>query len=135
MSAKGHESIPNDLSARGRQLLKLIADHVRSGRFVAGNQSTYLGYKECCISLGLAPADADLRWGRFLQPRGLNELNEWTQRHNFPRVTGLIVNQSGDRQYWPGGDFFSSNGRPDMDGVWWDDQAKKAAQFDWQPFL
>jgi hypothetical protein len=83
----------------------------------------------------LAPEDADVPWGRLLQPNGLNDLNDWTQRHNFPRITGLIVNQSGDRQYWPGGDYFASNGRPDMDGEWWEQQASEAAKIDWQPFL
>jgi len=127
--------IRDDLSSQGRNLLKMIVQHVATSRFVPGDPSTYLGYKECCVALGAAPAHADLAWGRLLQRHGLNDLNEWTQRHSLPRVTGLIVNQSGDRQYWPGGDYFASNGRPDMDGTWWEDQARQAARKDWQPFL
>ena len=100
-----------------------------------GNLSTHLGYKECCVALGVAPPDADLPWGHLLQPHGLNDLNGWTHRHSFPRITGLIVNQTGDRQDWPGGDYFASNGRPDMDGDWWEQQAREAAKTDWRPFL
>ena len=73
--------------------------------------------------------------GPLLQQHGLNELNEWTIQSNLPRVTGLIVNQSGDRQYWPGGDYFASNGRPDMDGEWWEEQARLAAALDWNRIL
>ncbi len=135
MSVKSQNIMRNDLSNQGRALLKLIVQHATTAGFVPGDPGTYLGYKECCVALGAAPAHADLPWGRLLQKHGLNDLNEWTQRHNLPRVTGLIVNQTGDRQYWPGGDFFESNGRRDMDGTWWEDQAKQAAQTNWQPFL
>jgi hypothetical protein len=135
MNLKNQESIRNDLSKSGRRLLQLIVNHVGSAGFVAGDPSTYLGYKHCCVLLGVAPEDADLPWGRLLQKHGLNDLNGWTQRHNFPRVTGLIVNQSGDRRYFPGGDYFTSNGRPDMDGPWWQEQASQATRLDWRPFL
>lgn len=135
MTKKSQNSIRSDLSDNGRRLLQLIADQIHSAAFVAGDPRTYLGYKECCVALGVAPADADVPWGRLLQKHGLNDLNGWTQRHGFARVTGLIVNQAGDRQYCPGGDYFASNGRPDMDGPWWEDQARQAGKFDWQPFL
>jgi hypothetical protein len=135
MTSKAPKAIRDDLPAKGRALLKLIADRLTDPAFVPGDPSTYLGYKECCVALGVAPPDADLPWGRLLQPHGLNDLNGWTQRHNFPRITGLIVNQTGDRQYWPGGDYFASNGRPDMDGDWWEQQAREAARIKWQPFL
>jgi hypothetical protein len=104
-------------------------------QFEATSPRSYLGYKECCVELGIAPADADLPWGRLLQLNGLNDLNDWTKRHDLPRVSGLIVNQSGERQFWPGGDYFASNGRPDMDGHWWENQAFLAIHFDWNLFL
>jgi hypothetical protein len=135
MNAKSRNHVRSDLTPQGRKLLKLIVQHAATSSFEPGDPSTYLGYKECCVALGAAPAHADLPWGRLLQQQGLNDLNEWTKRHSLPRVTGLIVNQTGDRQYWPGGDYFASNGRPDMDGVWWEDQARQAAQMNWQPFL
>jgi hypothetical protein len=135
MKAESENQIRGDLPERGRALLQLIANRLADPAFVPGDPSTYLGYKECCVALGVAPPDADLPWGRLLQPHGLNDLNGWTQRHNFPRITGLIVNQTGDRQYWPGGDYFASNGRPDMDGDWWEQQAREAARIKWQPFL
>jgi hypothetical protein len=102
---KNQKVIRNDLSSDGRRLLQLIVKRVKSASFVAGDPRTYLGYKDCCVALGAAPAHADLPWGRLLQQYGLTDLNEWTKRHNLPRVTGLIVNQTGDHQYWPGGDF------------------------------
>ena len=135
MNIKNQKTIRNDLSADGRKLLKLIVQHVASPGFVPGAPETYLGYKACCVILGAAPANADLPWGRLLQKYGLTDLNEWTKRHDLPRVTGLVVNQKGDRKYNPGGDYFASNGRPDMDGPWWDEQAKAATQFNWQPFF
>jgi len=135
MKTPDPQTIRDDLSAQGRALLRLIVEHSRSSAFVPGRPETYLGYKDCCVALGVAPADADLPWGRLLQRHGLNDLNEWTMRHDLPRVTGLIVNQSGDRQFWPGGDYFASNGRPDMDGPWWEEQARLAAGLDWTPYL
>ncbi len=135
MKPKANNPVRDDLSTKGRALPQLIADRLADPSFVPGNPSTYLGYKECCVALRVAQPDADAPWGRLLQPHGLNDLNEWTQRHNFPRITGLIVKQTGDRQYWPGGDYFASNGRPDMDGEWWEQQAREAAQIDWRPFL
>lgn len=135
MNTNTPNSVRDDLSSRGRALLALIVQHAATSGFIPGDPSTYLGYKDCCVALGVAPATADVPWGRLLQQHGLNDLNEWTVLHDLPRVTGLIVNQSGDRQYWPGGDYFQSNGRPDMDGPWWEDQAKLAAQLNWKPFL
>jgi hypothetical protein len=84
-------------------LLKVIVRHGASDQLIPGDPRSYLGYKECCVELGIAPADADLPWGRLLQLNGLNDLNDWTKRHDLPRVSGLIVNQSGERQFWPGG--------------------------------
>ena len=135
MKTQDQNAIREDLSPKGRRLLQLVVNHVGSAGFTPADQTTYLGYKYCCVALGAAPADADLQWGRLLQRHGLTDLNEWTKRHDFPRVTGLIVNQGGDRKYWPGGDYFESNGRPDMDGPWWDVQAQAAVAFDWQSYL
>lgn len=115
--------------------MKPVVDRMAAPAFVPGDPSTHLGYKECCVALGVAPPDADLPWGRLLQPNGLNDRNGWTQRHSLLRITGLIGNQTGDRQDWPGGDYFAANGRPDMDGDWWEEQAREAAKTDWRPFL
>ena len=135
MNAKAQNLKHEELQPAGRALLVLIIEHVRTAGFRPGDPRTYLGYKECCVALGVAPDEADLPWGRLLQQNGLNELNGWTQRNDFPRVTGLVVHQGGERQYWPGGDFFRSNHRPDMDGEWWEQQALQAATFDWESFL
>ena len=121
-----------DLSASAQKLLELIVRHMKSKAFAIGQPETYLGYKECCEHLGVTPTDGDVPWGRLLQQNGLNDLNEWTIRHNFPRLSGLIVNQSGDRQYLPGGDYFKSNGKSEMDFAWWESQVKSAMVFDWR---
>jgi hypothetical protein len=135
MKKRLKKNAPDDLTPEGRRLLKLIVRHVGSAKFRPGDPKTYLGYKKCCVALGIAPADERLPWGRLLQRFGLSDINEWTIRHNFPRVTGLIVNQIGDRQYWPGGDYFASNRKTDMDGPWWKKQAELATRFDWKPYL
>ena len=135
MNSNKRDEVRNDLSVQGRTLLKMISQHLATTGFAPGDPRTYLGYKECCMVLGVAPVHADLPWGRLLQQHGLTDLNEWTKQHNLPRITGLIVNQTGERQYWPGGDYFESNGRQDMDGLWWEDQAKQAAQMNWNRFL
>src|SRR6266481_3602135 len=106
---KTNKEIRDDMSAQGRTLLRLIVKHAKSKVFSPGNPETYLGYKECCEMIGVVTPGMDVPWGRLLQQNGLTELNEWTQRHDLPRVSGLIVNQSGDRQYLPGGDYFKSN--------------------------
>lgn len=135
MNAKDLKRLRDDLSPKGRALLKLIAARLADPAFVPGDPSTYLGYKECCVALGVVPPDADFPWGRLLQPHGLNDLNDWTKRHGFPRITGFIVNQAGVRQYCPGGDYFASNGRAADDWEWWEQQAREAAKLDWRPFL
>lgn len=132
---KNVSDIKNDLSEIGRNLLKLILSHIETTSFEPGNPQTYLGYQECCVALNVAPADEDVPWGRLLQMHGLTDLNDWTMRHDFPKITGLIVNQGGDRKYWPGGDYFKSNSRSDMDGVWWEEQARNSKEFDWTPYL
>ena len=124
-----------DLSTSAQKLLELIVRHTKTKAFIIGRPETYLGYKECCEHLGVMPPEGDVPWGRLLQQNGLNDLNEWTIRHNFPRVTGLIVNQSGDLKYLPGGDYFKSNGRNETDFDWWEDQIKSVAVFDWKRAL
>jgi hypothetical protein len=49
----------------------------------------------------------EVPWGRLLQLNGLNDLNEWTKRNRLPAISGLIVNVTGDRAWYPGGDYFS----------------------------
>ena len=129
---KAVTKVRSDLSANAQKLLELIVRRMKSKTFAIGKPETYLGYKECCEYLGITPSDGGVTWGQLLQQNGLNELNEWTKHYNFPRVSGLIVNQSRDRQYLPGGDFFKSNGRNETDFDWWEDQVKSAAAFDWK---
>jgi hypothetical protein len=135
MKAKTSSSIRDDLSPAGRKLLRLLLKVAAAPGFQLGDPSTYIGYRDCCDRLGLIQPGMDVPWGRLLQRYGLNDLNEWTLRHGLPAVSGLIVNVSGDRAWYPGGDYFHSHGRPDPDFDWWKDQVAKAVAFNWKPYL
>lgn len=73
--------------------------------------------------------------GPLLRPTELNKLNHWTQRQHFFRIADVIMNQADDRQCCPGGDHLSFNGRPDMDGDWWEKQACEAALPPFRPTM
>jgi hypothetical protein len=135
MRAADEQMLRDDLPAAGKRLLSYIVEHIKAGRIKPGKPQTYLGYKECCVDLGIASADAEIPWGRLLQQHGLTDLAEWTIRNGMPAISGLVVNQSGDRKYFPGGDFFNAFRRPDLDFVWWEGQARKAVATDWTPYL
>ena len=141
MKLPGHQSgtpmspVRDDLSPQGRKLLRLLLGVVSNQRFQLGDPSTYIGYRECCDRLGLIQPGMDVPWGRLLQLNGLNDLNGWTMLHGLPAVSGLIVNVSGDRAWYPGGDYFKSHRRPDPDFDWWKDEIAKAARFNWKPYV
>ena len=67
MSKNPASTIRNDLSAEGRELLNLIVQYVVALGFVAGDPSTNLGYKQCCVAIGAAPPHTELPWGRLLR--------------------------------------------------------------------
>jgi hypothetical protein len=135
MKTKPATHVRDDLSAAGRKLLRLLIEVASAPGFQLGDPSTYIGYRDCCDRLGLIRSGMDVPWGRLLQPHGLNDLNEWTKRHRLPTISGLIVNVSGDRAWYPGGDYFKSHGRPDPDFDWWEDEVAKAIAFNWKPYL
>lgn len=123
------------LSPQGKRLLELLMEVVTSPHFKLGDPSTYIGYRECCERLGLIKPGMDVPWGRLLQANGLDDLNEWTLRHELPAVSGLIVNVSGDRAWYPGGDYFKSHRRPDPDFDWWKTEEAKAVAENWSAHL
>ena len=127
--------VVSGLSPQGQKLLRVLLGVIRSPKFQLGDPSTYIGYKECCDRLGLLVPAMDVPWGRLLQQCGLNDLNEWTKCHRLPAISGLIVNISGDRAWYPGGDYFNSHGRRDPDFVWWNDEITKSAGFNWGQFV
>lgn len=128
-------NIRTDLSQEAKKLILIITEAIKSRRFQPGHPETFLGYKECCDRLGLTTPEMDVHWGRLLQQHGLDDLNAWTIRYELPRVSGLIVNQEGERKYLPGGDYFSSNGRPNFDFIWWDGQVSRSLKFDWSKVI
>jgi hypothetical protein len=135
MKRKSISTTREDLSPQGRKLLRLLLRVLASPQFQLGDPSTYIGYRDCCDHLGLIKLGMEVPWGRLLQANGLNDLNEWTMRRSLPAVSGLIVNVSGDRAWYPGGDYFRSHGRPDPDFDWWKDEVAKAVKFNWKPYL
>jgi hypothetical protein len=135
MKTKTPSPIRDELPPEGRELLRLLVSVIKNQHFRLHDPTTYVGYQKCCEQLGLITPGMDVPWGRLLQLNGLNHLNEWTIRFGLPAVTGLIVNVSGDRAWYPGGDYFKSHGRADPDFDWWKDQIAKAAKFNWQPYL
>lgn len=134
MKVSSTPSFRDNLSPQGRDLLKLLLRVIANPKFQLGNPSTYIGYRDCCDHLGLINQGNE-PWGRLLQRNGLDELNDWTMRHRLPSVTGLIVNVSGERAWYPGGDYFKSHGRPDLDFDWWKEEVAKAKTFKWNPHL
>jgi hypothetical protein len=129
------ESTADGLPPQGRRLLRLLLEVMKDARFKLGDPATYIGYKECCERLGLVKQDMDVHWGRYLQQNGLNDLNEWTMRHGLPAISGLIVNVTGDRAWYPGGEYFTSHRRLDPDFDWWEKQVAKAAAFQWKKHI
>lgn len=126
---------PSPLPAEARKLLALLLDVCAAPEFRLGDPATYIGYRECCDRLGLIKPGMEVPWGRLLQAHGLNELNAWTKRHGLPAITGLIINRSGDRAWYPGGDYFKSHDRPDPDFDWWKDEVAKAVHYQWKSHL
>jgi len=125
----------SDLSSQGHILLQLLLDVMAGPQFKLGDPSTYIGYRDCCDQLGLITPGMDVPWGRLLQQNGLNDLNDWTVRHKLPAVSGIIVNVSGERAWYPGGDYFKSHGRPDPDFDWWKQEVANAAKFNWNTYI
>lgn len=123
----------NDLSAKGRALLRVIVAEIQSGRIKAGDQRSFLPYSEALAALG-QPNPEELS-GRRLQCEGLNDLNEWTRAStSIPHICGLIVNKS---THLPSEGYPESHGFPAGTnwGKWWRDQTAAAIAFDWSPFL
>jgi hypothetical protein len=127
--------IRDDLSLQGRDLLRLLLRVIAISQFRLGDPSTYIGYWDCCDHLGLIKPGMEIPWGRLLQQNGLNDLKDWTMRNGLPAVSGLIVNVSGDRAWYPSGDYFKSHSRPDPDFDWWKDEVAKTVNFKWNPYL
>ena len=127
--------IRDNLSPQGRDLLLLLLTVIANPKFQLDNPSTYIGYRDCCDRLGLIKSGMDVPWGRLLQQNGLNELNDWTMYKRLPAVSGLIVNVSGDRAWYPSGDYFKSHGRPDPDFDWWKGEIAKATTLNWNSFV
>ena len=124
----------NQLGTKGRQLLRVLTDEIRSGRIRVGDPTTFIPYSKALAALGYP--NAHLFAGRRLQGAGLMELNEWTKTTSqVPKIDGLIVNKS---SYGPSDGYCTSHGFAFDDPAWeawWMRETAKAIEFDWTPYL
>lgn len=118
------------LSSNAKALLGVLVRYLDVAR--PGHPQTYPTYSRVAADLGFHDVSGPI--GRFLQPRGLDELAEWTKEYRIPAITGLIVLQGelvpGDGYF----DLFNKNGAPDMFS-WWEEEIRKSKAYDWHPHL
>jgi hypothetical protein len=97
---------------KAQALLRIIVDAISAGRIREGEPETFLSYSDALELLGRrAPRS---RAGSRLQEAGLDELTDWTIKHNeLPKIAALIVNK---KTRMPGKGFPESHGyRADID--------------------
>lgn len=122
-----------ELPGKGRALLSVIVNEIRSGRINSDDRRTFIPYSEALAALG-HPNPEEFS-GRRLQREGLTELNEWTRASSgIPHVCGLIVNKDG---WLPTDTYAESHGFPSGTNwePWWREQVASSMVFDWSPYL
>lgn len=123
------ESLPS-LGPKGARLLRLLVGEIARGRIRKGEPETFVTYAEALRGLGI---DDIYRAGQQLNREGLAQLNVWTMSDDaLPKVAALIVNQDSHR---PSAPFFESHDRAPDDFEWWMEEASRAIDFDWDPYL
>lgn len=119
---------------KAQPLLRILVEEMQHGRIQAADPNSFPTYSFLLGRLG-RPSPAFYP-GRRLQKLGLTALNDWTlQHHELPKITALIVAKS---THLPGKGFAESHGHfgePSTWRSWWLEEAKKAVQYDWSPFL
>jgi len=124
---------PSTLPAKGRALLNVIVDEIRSGRVKKNDQKSFIPYSEALAALGQSHPEEFS--GRRLQREGLNDLNEWTRLSpEIPKICGLIVNKG---NWVPSDGYPESHGRPTGGNweKWWLEETAKSIDYDWSPYL
>lgn len=124
------------LSPKGKALLAVLCNEIRRGRIQKRKPETFLSYSEALRLLGNPQDGPTYTEGARLQFHGLTNLNEWSMATpSIPKVTGLIVNLESHK---PSKGYVESNGHSysDMRWIdWWLNEADKAIDFDWDPYL
>lgn len=119
------------LGARGKRLLRLLVKQIKRGRFQKNQPLTFITYSEILKLLGLPKPH--IFPGRRLQPRGLNELNEWTiDTPKIPKVTGLIIDK---KRHLPGKGYAHSHSFGKNWRRRWLEETAKAIKFNWSRYL
>lgn len=121
----------NELTYLGQRLLEYLVQNIRRGRFSVGVHSSYVSYLDVLNEMGL---EVGLRktHGESLQEQGLNDLAIWTHATGHPAITGLIVERSNNR---PSVGYWELYEQPRNSTAWWDDQIRRALDYDWGPFI
>jgi uncharacterized protein (DUF433 family) len=119
---------------KAQALLRVIVDAIAAGRIQQGKPGTFLSYSEALELLGKPAPWAHA--GSRLQKSGLGTLTEWTIKHReLPKIAALIVNKT---TRMPGKGFPEAHGYRADDPKWpqwWLEQANRAINYDWTPFL
>jgi len=119
------------LSPSAKAILKVLVEHIQTNQFDASNPATFIGYKRVHDILNL-PMSAQT-YGESLERQGLGKLADWTKKHRFPAITGLIIDTG---THVPGGGYFRMFDKDyEKDLKWWLKEIEKSLQFDWLPYL
>lgn len=119
-----------ELTAEAKNILQLLVNLIREGRFLPKDEQSFMGYREVHDALGLAKQGP--HWGNSLRFQGLADLAVWLRLNELPAATGLIVDQS---SFEPGDGYYEVNGRPANDRAWWVEQVRQAIAYDWSPYV
>jgi len=114
------------LSQNAKHLLNFLISQLKSEAVKPGRPETYLPYSNVHSSLGFSMRGQTI--GQSLEHQGMRELAEWIYEKSYPAITGLIIDRS---TFMPGRGYFEVYGRSPDDFAWWENQIRKAAEFDW----
>lgn len=113
------------------KLLEYLVAHFQAGNISPDDPRTHLPYSKVLNELAF-PNDGRTP-GDSLNNHAMGGLAEWLHEHDFPAITGVIVNKLTDPQRggFPSKTYFSYHGREDMDFQWQREQVRKACDIDW----
>jgi 5-methylcytosine-specific restriction protein A len=110
-------------SSAALNILSILVDAL--ARTVPGRPQSYLGYKEVHDLLQLRLIGKT--YGESLKRQGLEDLAIWTMKEALPAITGLVIDKT---SLQPGDGYFRVFGKTE-DFAWWEEEIRKAKEFDW----
>jgi hypothetical protein len=115
---------------RGLAVLRVLLEHIATGKVIASRPETFIGYKDIHDALDLPLRAAT--YGDSLSRQGLADLAEWTLHEEHPAITGLVIDRS---NYRPGKGYFELFRKRPEDFQWWTNEIARSLAYDWQPFV